>query len=101
MITEPNPPNDKKKDPLLDLDLWPLHELKDGDIYATIWSAPLTKGTVFAVRIARLYLADGVWTRSYDFSPLELLRVAKIASDAYSWIRNYEDKVKSAAIYLN
>lgn len=70
----------------LDSDFWPIHTVKDRDLEASIWEISTPDGRGFSVRIARVYRADDECKYSNLFSEDALLRLSKVASDAYSWI---------------
>jgi hypothetical protein len=69
-----------------DSDFWPVHTVKDRDVEAAIWEISTPDGPGFRVRISRVYRADDEWKYSNLFSEEALLRLSKVASDAYSWI---------------
>ncbi len=63
----------------------PAATLRDGALKATIWANPGKKnGTRYSIDLSRSYTDDeGNWKDSHHFSPSELLRVARLAGQAY------------------
>jgi hypothetical protein len=65
----------------------PLHKITDGRLSASIWENQMQDGASFyGVTFSRFY-KQGVTIRgSTSFGRNDLLRVAKLANEAYSWI---------------
>ena len=65
----------------------PIDTLRDGNIKATIWANFGEKGTFYTVDISRTYQdASGTFHDSHSFSGAELLRVSRLADNAYTEI---------------
>jgi len=62
----------------------PAFTLRDGSLKATIWRNETEKGAFFRVNFTRGYQDDaGNWNDSDSFSGSELLRLARLATQAY------------------
>jgi hypothetical protein len=65
----------------------PLHKLRDGKITATIWSNQTKDGkTMHSATFSRFYQVGEKLKDSSSFGRSDLLAVAKLASEAHSWI---------------
>ncbi len=66
----------------------PTATIRDGAIKATVWANPgKNGGTRYSIDISRSYTdAQGNWKDSHHFSPTELLRLARLAGEAYDQI---------------
>ena len=65
----------------------PLHKIRDGRISATIWANQTKDGkTMHSVTFSRLYKVGETLKDSSSFGRSDLLVVAKLASEAHSWI---------------
>lgn len=62
----------------------PIETIRDGALKASIWKNQGEKGPFYSVRITRTYTDDqGNYHDSDSFSGSELLRVARLADQAY------------------
>lgn len=65
----------------------PAQKIRDGRLSATLWANQTKEGaTIYSVSFSRLYKVGEQLRDSASFSPDDLLRVAKLASEAHSWI---------------
>lgn len=65
----------------------PAHKIRDGRLSATLWANQTEKGaTIYSVSFSRLYKVGEQLRDSASFSRDDLLRIAKLASEAHSWI---------------
>ena len=65
----------------------PAHKIRDGRLSATLWANQTKEGaTIYSVSFSRLYNVGEQLRDSASFSRDDLLRVAKLASEAHSWI---------------
>lgn len=66
----------------------PSHTLRYGAVQATIWenTSDALKKSFFSVTLIRRYRAGEEWKESRSFTKSDLPTVAKIASDAHTWI---------------
>lgn len=62
----------------------PTETLRDGSLKATIWKRNSEKGAFFSVELTRSYRdKDGKWHDNTGFVGDELLRIARLAGQAY------------------
>lgn len=62
----------------------PTQTLRDGSLKATIWSNPNEKGHFYSVTLTRSYTdAEGNWHETSSFSGSEVLRISRLADQAY------------------
>lgn len=74
----------------------PITKLKDGLLTATIWKNQTTEGKDhYSVEFNRAYLKDEQWHNSANFSGSELLRIAKLAENAYDRIKQLRKQAAS------
>lgn len=64
----------------------PAHEIRLGNIRATIWKNEGEDGPRYNVTFSRGYKVDGGWKNSDSFGRDDLPRVIKCADLAYEWI---------------
>ena len=64
----------------------PLHEIRLGNIKASIWENKNAKGTWYNVSFSRIYKDGDEWKRTESFGRDDLLVVAKVADLAHTWI---------------
>ncbi len=65
----------------------PAHKIRDGRLSATLWANQTKDGaTIYSVNFTRLYKVGEQLRDSGSFSRDDLLRIAKLASEAHSWI---------------
>ncbi len=65
----------------------PAHKIRDGRLSATIWANQTKEGaTIYSVSFSRLYSVGDRVRDSTSFSRDDLLRVAKLDSEAHSWV---------------
>ncbi len=61
----------------------------DGSLRATAWKNTSDKGTFYRVTLSRRYRDEaGTWHDSDSFSGSELLRIARLAEQAYDYTLN-------------
>lgn len=76
----------------------PVHEIRLGRIVASIWSNTSPKGTFYAVTACRLYRKGQGWARTGSFGRDDLPLVAKVMSDAHTWLFGEAARVAPATI---
>ena len=64
----------------------PAHQLRIGLIKAAIWANVTREGMIFNVTFERAYRDGEAWKSSNSFGRDDLLKLAKVADDAHSWI---------------
>ncbi len=64
----------------------PAHEIRLGNIKATIWKNEVDGFTRFNINLVRSYLSDSTWKTSDSYGRDDLPRVIKCADLAYEWI---------------
>lgn len=69
----------------------PLHEVRFGDIRASVWTNTGTTGTFYHVTFQRLYLEDGKTKTANGFRTLDLPVLAYTANEAFKWVRAREE----------
>jgi hypothetical protein len=73
----------------------PVHEIRYGALRATIWQHESDKGPWFNATFSRSYLDDdGLWQTANAYGRRDLLEVAKLASEAHSWIHRELAKIR-------
>jgi hypothetical protein len=79
----------------------PVHELRHRNIKATIWRNMVDLGNnsrpMYNVTISRAFKKGEEWNDSRSFGHTDLLIVAKLASDAHSWISAMQTRERAAA----
>lgn len=70
----------------------PVHEVRLGNVRASIWANDGRHGVWFTVSFSRLYRQAGEWESTTSFGRDELPLVAKAADMAYAWIWNAMEK---------
>jgi len=75
----------------------PIHEIRLGAIKAAIWENETTNGTRFNVTVCRLYKDGEAWKRTESFGRDDLLVLAKVADQAYTWIVSQSQTKEEAA----
>lgn len=68
----------------------PVKEIRRGRIKAVIWGNETEKGTRYNVQLRRIYKEGDKWEQSDSFGVDDLLVVAKVADEAYSFITDDE-----------
>lgn len=61
----------------------PAATLRDGSLKATLWRKQSEKGVFFNVTLSRTYKDGADYKDSNSFSGAELLRIARLAGQAY------------------
>ena len=64
----------------------PVHKLRIGLIKAAIWANVTREGMIFNVTFERSYHDGEAWRSSNSFGRDDLLKLAKVADEAHSWI---------------
>lgn len=64
----------------------PVHKLRIGLIKAAIWANVTREGIIFNVTFERSYHDGEAWKSSNSFGRDDLLKLAKVADEAHSWI---------------
>ncbi len=64
----------------------PAHEIRLGNIKATIWKNENDGFTRYNINFSRSYYSDGSWKNSDSYGRDDLPRVIKCADIAYEWI---------------
>jgi hypothetical protein len=64
----------------------PAHQLRIGLIKAAIWANVTREGMIFNVTFERAYRDGEAWKSSNSFGRDDLLKLAKVADEAHSWI---------------
>ena len=64
----------------------PVHKLRIGLIKAAIWANVTREGMIFNVTFERSYHDGEAWKSSNSFGRDDLLKLAKVADEAHSWI---------------
>lgn len=64
----------------------PVHKLRIGLIKAAIWANATREGMIFNVTFERSYHDGEAWKSSNSFGRDDLLKLAKVADEAHSWI---------------
>lgn len=70
----------------------PIHTVRHRSIKATIWRNPTEKGPMYNVTVARSYRNGEEWRDSHSFGYDDLMNLAKVLSDAHTFITAYRDK---------
>ena len=66
----------------------PVNRMRYGNVEATIWRNETTTGTRYNVTLARVFKEGDSWKRSNSFGEDELLRAARLANDAYTFLQS-------------
>ncbi len=64
----------------------PVHEVRIGLIKAAIWANRTEDGVRHNVTFERCYKESEEWKSATSFGPDDLLKLAKVADEAHSWI---------------
>ena len=64
----------------------PAHEVRIGLIKAAIWANGPADGVFYNVTFERSYKDGDEWKSSISFGRDDLLKLAKVADEAHSWI---------------
>ena len=64
----------------------PVHKLRIGLIKAAIWANVTREGMIFNVTFERSYHDGEAWRSSNSCGRDDLLKLAKVADEAHSWI---------------
>ncbi len=65
----------------------PAHKIRDGRLSATVWANQTKEGKkLYSVSFSRLYQVGETFRDSASFGRDDLLRIAKLAGEAHSWI---------------
>jgi hypothetical protein len=70
----------------------PVHTIRHRNIKASIWKNQTAKGVMYDVRVTRSYKENDVWHDSTSFGYDDLMNVAKLLSDAHSFITELRRK---------
>ena len=67
----------------------PVHELKEGAVKAAIWRREGKNGVFYQASFTRIFKDEvtGIWRDSPNFGERDLEPLAKLASQAFSWIQ--------------
>ncbi|MCG8604367.1 hypothetical protein MJD09_05125 [bacterium] len=77
----------------------PADTLRDGSVRATIWPNQTEKGTFHSVTLDRTYTdADGNVKNTHSFSGADLLKVSRLAEQAYDRVGQIRQAEKAAAL---
>ena len=70
----------------------PFAKLKDGLLSATIWQNQSEDGKVrYSVNLSRSFKPEGgEWQETSSFSPTELLKISRLADQAYDRIADFK-----------
>jgi len=64
----------------------PVHEVRLGLVKAAIWANATREGVIHNVTFERSYKDGDEWKSTQSFGHDDLLKVAKLADQAHSWI---------------
>src|SRR5262245_60325289 len=64
----------------------PVHTIRHRSLKASIWKNSTSKGPMYKVMVVRSYREDEEWHDTHGFGFDELMNVAKLFSDAHTWI---------------
>lgn len=64
----------------------PVHEVRYGSIKAVVWQNQTQNGSMHNVTVARIYKDGDQWKEATGFGADDLLVLAKVVTDAFSWI---------------
>lgn len=67
-------------------DTTPVHTIRHRSLKASIWKNATKKGPMYKVIVVRSYREGEEWRDTHGFGFDELMNVAKLFSDAHSWI---------------
>ena len=72
----------------------PVHTIRYGAVRAAIWRNVVDNGNssrpMYKVTFSRLYKDGNGWKDSAGFGPDELLKLAKAANEAHTWICDHK-----------
>jgi hypothetical protein len=75
----------------------PAHKLRNRTLSVTIWKNESEKGPWYSVTPSRSYRQGEEWKESDSFGEDDLLPLAKLLDEAYSWIVNTQRAERKAA----
>lgn len=64
-----------------------VYRLRYGNVEAAVWKNETATGPRYNVTLARVYKEGEAWKRSNSFGEDELLRAARAANDAYTFLQ--------------
>lgn len=64
----------------------PEHEIRKGQIVATIWKLDSPRGEKFQVAFKRIYKRDGAWKDARNFYAPDLPVVVELAAEGGRWL---------------
>ena len=64
----------------------PVQEIRLGRVKAAIWANRTREGVIFNVTFERSYKDGDTWKTATSFGRDDLLKVAKLADQAHSWM---------------
>jgi hypothetical protein len=73
----------------------PVHTIRHRSLKASIWKNDTKRGPMYKVKVVRSYREGDEWRDTQSFSYDELMNVAKLFSDAHSWIS--QERAREAA----
>ena len=65
-----------------------VYRLRYGNVEAAVWKNETATGPRYNVTLARVYKDGDEWKRSNSFGEDELLRAARAANDAYTFLQS-------------
>jgi len=78
-------------------DFEPLLTLRSGNIEGTIWEADEGAASPYIVKIARVYWQDDEWKHSIFFQRDDLVDLASVTLQAYSWVKRLVPPVEKVS----
>jgi hypothetical protein len=89
----PRSPVPKKPEPALyKSENLPVHTIRHRSIKAAIWRNQTEKGLMYTVTVSRSYKVGEEWKESHSFTYDQIMNVAKVLSDAHSFITGLRAK---------
>lgn len=70
----------------------PVHTIRHRNLKAAIWKNQTAKGAMYDVRVTRSYKGGDAWRDSQSFGYDDLMNVAKLLSDAHSYITGLREQ---------
>ncbi len=64
-----------------------VYKLRYGNVEAAVWKNETATGPRYNVTVSRVYKEGETWKRSSSFGEDELLRAARAANDAYTFLQ--------------
>ncbi len=75
----------------------PIHIIRDGVLTASIWRNETEGGKViYNVSFSRSYLKDDTWQTAFSYARNDILKIARLAEQAYDWINGKHRDDRSA-----